>query len=230
MNLQTLQPHDWQEVTLRLKPTGKAPEKYGRAVWRFSTPLTLSVLLPKRGWHLYKQTKNYAYLGPPPGASENIFDINVRIPSKQQVLELARDYRAHAKSWSLINVSSILSLFPYPGGSVYSGTKGFVTNFTESLWYEFKGRGVYVMALLTGVTNTNFHAVATGGRSTAEQSGPCYPPEVVVKDALAALKARKSPAVISGPAYRLFNFLGTKLVSRKMMINFIGENSVCLKS
>jgi hypothetical protein len=49
---------------------------------------------------------------------------------------------------ALINVSSALSLLSYPGGAVYAATKAFVTNFTESLWYENKDRGVYVMALL----------------------------------------------------------------------------------
>ena len=61
---------------------------------------------------------------------------------------------------ALINVSSVLSLLPYPGGSVYSGTKAFVTNFIESLWYEYKDRGVYIMALLSGATSTDFHNVA----------------------------------------------------------------------
>jgi hypothetical protein len=130
---------------------------------------------------------------------------------------------------ALINVSSVLSRFPYPGGAVYSGTKGFVTNFTEALWYEFRDRGVYVMALLPGVTNTKFHAVATGDRIKAKASGPGYPAEVVVKDALAALKARKAPSVISGPKYRLLTFLGTRLAPRKMMIINMGKGSPGLK-
>jgi hypothetical protein len=130
---------------------------------------------------------------------------------------------------ALINVSSVLSRFPYPGGAVYSGTKGFVTNFTESLWYEYKDRGVYVMALLPGVTETNFHAVATGNRIKAKSSGPSYPPEIVVKDALAALKERKAPSVISGPKYRLLTFLGTRLAGRKRMITSMGKGSPGLK-
>jgi uncharacterized protein len=131
---------------------------------------------------------------------------------------------------ALINVSSVLSRFPYPGGAVYSGTKGFVTNFTESLWYEYKDRGVYVMALLPGVTETNFHAVATGNRIKAKPSGPSYPPGIVVKDALAALKKRKAPSVISGPRYRFLTFLGTRLAGRKMMITSMGKGSAGLKS
>lgn len=129
---------------------------------------------------------------------------------------------------ALLNVSSVLSRLPYPGGAVYSGTKGFVSNFTESLWYEYKDRGVFVMALLPGVTDTNFHAVATAGRITAQQSGPSYPPEIVVSDALAALKARKAPSIISGRTFRFLTFLATKLMSRKMMITMMGKGSVGL--
>ena len=130
---------------------------------------------------------------------------------------------------ALINISSALSLLTYPGGAVYAATKAFVTNFTESLWYEYKDRGVYVMALLPGVTNTNFHAVATAGRPDAVQTMKGYPPEVVVKKALAALKERKAPSIISGPLFRFLTFLNTRLMSRKTMITIMGKGSPVLK-
>jgi short-subunit dehydrogenase len=130
---------------------------------------------------------------------------------------------------ALINVSSALSLLSYPGGAVYAATKAFVTSFTESLWFENKDRGVFVMALLPGVTNTNFQAVATGGRPAPVQTMRSYPPEVVVRKALAALKARKAPSIISGPLYRFLTFLNTRLMSRKMMITIMGRGSTGLK-
>jgi len=130
---------------------------------------------------------------------------------------------------ALINVSSVLSLLGYPGGAVYAGSKAFVTNFTESLWYECKDRGVHVMTLLPGVTATNFHARATGDRIKAIPGGRIYPPEVVVKDALDALALRKAPSIISGPLYRFLAFLSTRLISRKMMISIMGKNSSGLK-
>ena len=129
---------------------------------------------------------------------------------------------------ALINVSSALSLLTYPGGAVYAATKAFVTNFTESLWYENRDRGVYVMALLPGVTETQFHAMATGDASAVHRM-KSYPPEVVVKRALATLKARKAPTVISGPLYRFLTFLNTRLMSRKVMITIMGKGSAGLK-
>src|SRR5512143_158360 len=129
---------------------------------------------------------------------------------------------------ALINVSSVVSRLPYPGAAIYTGTKGFVSNFTESLWYEYKARDIYVMALLPGVTETNFHAVAARGR-TAKSGRKSYPPEVVVKDALAALKTRKAPVVISGPLYRPLTFIITKFLSRRKLIEIMGKDSSALK-
>ena len=126
---------------------------------------------------------------------------------------------------ALINISSALSLLTYPGGAVYAGTKAFVTNFTESLWYENKDRGVYVLAVLPGITDTNFHAVATGGRIKKSPAGKNYPPETIVKDALVALAARKTPSIISGPLYRFLTFLSSRLMSRKRMVTVMGKNS-----
>jgi len=130
---------------------------------------------------------------------------------------------------ALINVSSALSLLTYPGGAVYAGSKAFVTNFTESLWYEFKDRGVYVLALLPGVTDTNFHVVATGGKASPVPGTMNYPPEIVVKAALDALKKRKAPSIISGPIYRFLTFLNTRLMSRKTMVGIMGKNSAGLR-
>lgn len=126
---------------------------------------------------------------------------------------------------ALINVSSVLSLLPYPGGAVYSGTKAFVTNFTEALWYECKNNNIYVMALLPGVTDTNFHQIAVGKTNKSAPSGPSYPPEVVVKEALMCLKKRSRPSVISGPRYRFLAAITTRLLGRKRVIEIMGKNS-----
>jgi short-subunit dehydrogenase len=129
---------------------------------------------------------------------------------------------------ALINVSSTLSLLPYPGGAVYSATKAFVTNFTEALWYEYKDKGIYVMALLPGVMDTNFHHIAMGQKDYKAPSGPSYPPEVVVKEALATLQKRKSSTLISGSKYRFLTALATRLMSRTQMISMMGKGSAGL--
>ena len=57
---------------------------------------------------------------------------------------------------ALINVSSSLAFLPMPSLGLYAASKALVTSFSESLWYQQKSRGVYVMGLCPGVTATNF--------------------------------------------------------------------------
>lgn len=132
--------------------------------------------------------------------------------------------RRAAKGDALINVSSLLSLLPLPGCAAYSGTKGFVTNFTEALWYENKARGIYVMALLPGITDTNFHKVALGGRKNGAY-GWGNQPEIIVKDAIEALRKRKTPTVITGPRFRFLSFITTRFLSRGRMLSIMGKGS-----
>jgi short-subunit dehydrogenase len=175
-----------------------------------------SLLVNNAGYGIYGRFDEI-----PADLQEHMMFVNMNV-----LVRLSHAFLKNARPGdALINVSSIVARMPYPGGAVYSGTKGFVSNFTESLWYEYKDRGVYIMDLLPGVTKTNFFAVATGGRIKAEPRGPMYPAETVVKDALAALRKRKAPSVITGPKYRLLTFLATKLVSRKRLITLIGRGS-----
>jgi short-subunit dehydrogenase len=101
------------------------------------------------------------------------------------------------KGDALINVSSGASYLPLPWSSLYTGTKGFVTAFTEALWYEQRRRGIYVLALCPGGTYSKFHARAGGKES---QLVPLFmqTPEHVAGVALKHLKRRRQPVVICG--------------------------------
>jgi short-subunit dehydrogenase len=130
---------------------------------------------------------------------------------------------------ALLNVSSALSRLSYPGGAIYCGTKGFVTCFTESLWYEYKDNGIYVMALLPGITKTNFHRVAFGGVERDLPQALACEPEVVVSEALKTLKNRKLPSFISGPRYRWLTGFANRLLSRKKIIEVMGKANPVLQ-
>jgi short-subunit dehydrogenase len=56
----------------------------------------------------------------------------------------------------IINVSSIVALSPELLNGVYSGTKAFVLNLTQSLHNEVKDKGIRVQAVLPGATATQF--------------------------------------------------------------------------
>ena len=56
----------------------------------------------------------------------------------------------------IINIASIVALNPELINGVYSGTKAFVVNLTQSLHNEVKDAGIRVQAVLPGATRTPF--------------------------------------------------------------------------
>jgi short-subunit dehydrogenase len=56
----------------------------------------------------------------------------------------------------IINISSVVALSPELLNGVYSGTKAFVVNLTQSLHNEVKDKGIRVQAVLPGATATEF--------------------------------------------------------------------------
>lgn len=90
---------DWSEASIRFQSQGKAPKRYGEGVFRFGAAMTLSVLLPRRGWELIKSTKNYAYLRPPEISQGNIYTLQAKVPTKEQALEIARHCYEKEESW-----------------------------------------------------------------------------------------------------------------------------------
>jgi short-subunit dehydrogenase len=101
---------------------------------------------------------------------------------------------------ALINVGSIVSYLPTPTQPMYSASKAFIAAFSECLWMEHKDRGVYVMGLCPGITQTGFISAATGGEADGEALPAALTQTTgeVVAEALAALKKRKKSIVVTG--------------------------------
>ncbi len=95
----------------------------------------------------------------------------------------------------IINVASTAAFQPVPYMAVYGATKAFVLSFSEALAEEFRGRGVRVLALCPGVTQTNFFKTA----GVATQLGPIRTPAQAVQSALQAYDLGLS-YVVDGPA------------------------------
>ena len=55
---------------------------------------------------------------------------------------------------TIINIASVLALHSLPISSVYSGTKGYVLNFTRGLQQELSGTGIKVQLVLPASTAT----------------------------------------------------------------------------
>jgi uncharacterized protein len=57
---------------------------------------------------------------------------------------------------TIINVASIVAIWPERFNGVYSGTKAFVLAFSQSLQHELGQKGIRVQAVLPGPTSTEF--------------------------------------------------------------------------
>lgn len=91
----------------------------------------------------------------------------------------------------VINVASTAAFQSVPFMAVYAASKAFVLSFTESLWGEYRERGVRVLALCPGATDTPFfaragEAAAFGKKASADD---------VVRHGLAAFDAQRSHLV-----------------------------------
>lgn len=98
-------------------------------------------------------------------------------------------------SGGVINVASTAAFQPLAYMAVYAATKAFVLSFSEALWEEYRPRGLRVLALCPGATETPFFDVA---QSAEAAFGKMDTPEHVVAVGLRALERGKNYA-ISGP-------------------------------
>lgn len=92
-------PPGWSIETIEIKPIGKAPKHYGPDTYRFAAALTLSVILPRRGWTLVKRTKNHAYLTPPADCPNPPFRISIAVPPDEECVAIASRSFAKGESW-----------------------------------------------------------------------------------------------------------------------------------
>jgi hypothetical protein len=99
---------------------------------------------------------------------------------------------------ALVIVASVAGYQPLPLAAVYGATKAFDLMLGEALWAENRGRGVDVLAVSPGSTDTEFQAVA------GEKPHAAVPPTDVVNATVGALG--KQPSVIVGNMNALRTF------------------------
>jgi uncharacterized protein len=108
------------------------------------------------------------------------------------------------KQGGIIHIASTAAFQPLPYMAVYGATKAFVLSFSEALWAEYKPRGVRVLALCPGATETPFFARAGESAAVGKKAAP----DDVVRVGLKAFRAGRA-TVVHGTA----NYL-TSLIAR----------------
>jgi len=172
-------------------------------------------------------------------AGAGIYGKFIEIPLDEQLatmqlnmnalVALSYSFLQNARSGdALVNLSSVLAHSSLPGAAVYAATKSFVANFSESLWYEFKQKGVLVMGFNPGAAASEFHANA-GGHTSDFPKFVMSSVEDVARELVKALENRRKPRVVQGWKNR-FMLFGFKLLSRKSAINIMGQISPGMKN
>jgi short-subunit dehydrogenase len=106
--------------------------------------------------------------------------------------------------------------------AAYAATKAFSRVLAESLWYEWKSRGVDVIACCAGATATpNF--INTKPEKTGFFAPRVQSPEEVVRECMNQLG--KKPSFVIGRGNKLASFIMQKLLTRKMAINIMGDTT-----
>ncbi len=122
---------------------------------------------------------------------------------------------------ALVNVSSALAFMPTPSMALYCATKAFVTSLSESLWYEYKSKGIYVLGLCPGITETEFQVTA-GGRKEDLPKNLSQTPEFVVNIAMEALNVRQKPTVLTSFKNHMFAGM-SRMLPRKAIVAVTGK-------
>jgi len=142
----------------------------------------------------------------------------------ESVVVLSQAFLRQAKPGdALVNTASFLGYAPLPGAAVYSATKAFVAALSETLWWENRTKGIYVLGFSPGITSTGFHM--TAGASVGRFSKILVQsPESSARELVRALRKRSAPQAVGGVTTRLLLAL-QRALTRKTAINMMGTNS-----
>ena len=104
--------------------------------------------------------------------------------------------------------------------SNYAATKAYSIMLAEGLWDEWRQQGVDVLVCIASAIRTPNY-LASAPQQTSNVANATLEPEVVAKEALAALG--KQPYVIPGRVNRIYSFVMRHLMPRRMTIQMMGN-------
>jgi short-subunit dehydrogenase len=126
------------------------------------------------------------------------------------------------KKGGVILMSSLAGLQGSGFLSVYAATKAFNRVLAESLWYEWKDKGVDVIACTAGATATPGY-INTKPRKVSIFAPKVQTPEEVVAECMN--KLGKQPSFIPGTANKIATFFMQRLLPAKTAIKIMGDTT-----
>ncbi len=119
------------------------------------------------------------------------------LTSEQQEQRICRKHR---RKGYILNMSSMSAWMAMPGIQTYNSTKAFIYNFSKSIWYELKPKGVNITVMAPGAVDTALFGLAPNLRKLAVALTVSIPPEKLVKRALRKMfrgKKADTPGLIN---------------------------------
>ena len=161
---------------------------------------------------------------------ENMIQLNVT--SLTELSYLYAKKMAERGSGGIINIASTAALYPIPYSAVYAGTKAYVLSLSEALNFEYSRKGIKVMAVCPGATESKFVERATENSARLKQRMNKFKDvenstiriqsaEDCAKEALQAFLNGKI-YVITGRSNRMLYIL-SRFFTRKVMLAWAGK-------
>lgn len=123
---------------------------------------------------------------------------------------------------SIILMSSLAGFQGSGFLSSYAATKAFNRVLAESIWYEWKNKGVDVIACCAGATSTKNYLETNPGKS-GFLAPRVTTPEEVVEECFKYLG--KKPSFVAGRGNRIASFFMQRILPRKTAIRIMGDTS-----
>ena len=165
-----------------------------------------------------------SYIGPyldnPVSEHIHIAEVNMLTPLK--MLHHFGSRMMDEKRGGIVLMSSLAGNQGSGFLSTYAATKAFNRILAESLWYEWKARGVDVIGCCAGATLTPNYILSKPKKISRFAPKPQLPEEVVDE---CLLKIGKTPSFISGRANKIASFLMNQIFSLKRSINIMGDTT-----
>lgn len=171
---------------------------------------------------VYNAASSYIgpFLGTDVSTQNHIATVNIFTPI--QLLHALAPSMLAQKRGAVILMSSLAGSQGSGFLATYAASKAFTRVFAESLWYEWKLKGVDVIACCAGATSTPNYINSNPGKISFAAPRPQLP-EDVVEECLR--KIGRVPSFTSGSGNKLAGFFMQHIFSRKKAITIMGDTT-----
>lgn len=145
-------------------------------------------------------------------------EIMLNVSAMTELTYLFIESMSLRNSGTIINLGSCVSFTAFPYSAVYAATKAYILSFTESVSYEYRDRGVRLLAICPGPTQTHFFDKS--GNVTDHMRTPAN----VVNTTIHALKHRNKVVKTDGMTSLLQSILH-HFTTRNLSVKIVGKIS-----